>query len=270
MSKRATDFAKARRRSKVSQALAATVGLYELGSDPAGAMRHNAGGREQSVFDMLLSNPAVSPLMRVIHLPFLDDQDVNTTDRWDETASGSGTALTIQDAVGNKAKFTNGAGDNEHYYYELKYEKLQLIAGKDVWFFTSIEIGDVDQADMFVGLCADLASGEIFANRVDCVGFTLADGSGILQAVCTKDGTGAATSTGLTLADATEYWVGFHSNGTSYVDFFAGIKGSEAQRVRISTNLPDDEILAPAFGLQNGEAVANNMTISDIWAFGDR
>ncbi len=267
---RFSDFTKARSRAPVNKALMAAAGLYELGSDPIGARRHNAGGREQSPLDMLLSNPAVSPFMRVMHIPFLDDQDVNTSDRWDETASGSGTALTIQDAVGNKAKFTNGAGNDEHYYYELKYEKLQLIAGKDIWFWTSIAIGDVDQADMFVGLCADLASGTLFANRVDSIGFTLTDESGLLYAACAKDGSETETTTGLTLSDGIEYWVGFHSNGTSWVDFFAGIKGDEIQRVRIITDLPDDEILAPAFGLQNGEAVANSMTISDIWAFGDR
>jgi len=267
---RFTDFTKGRNRSAANRALMAAAGLYELSSDPAGVKRHNAGGREQNVFDLLVSNPAISPFMRVVHVPFLDDQDVNTTDRWDETASGSGSGLAIQDAVGNKAKFTNGTGDDEHYYYELKYEKLQLIAGKDIWFWTSIEIGDVDEADMFVGLCADLASGTLFANRVDSIGFTLTDGSGLLYAVCGKDGTETETTTGLTLADGTEYWVGFHSNGTSYVDFFAGIKGSEIQRVRILTNLPDDEILAPAFGLQNGTTAENTFIISDIWAFGDR
>lgn len=270
MSKRATDWAKARKRSKVSQATMATVGLYELGSDVDGALRHNAGGRERALFDMLLSNPAVSPLMRVVHLPFLDDQDVNTTDRWDESSTGAGSSLAIQDALGNKAKFTNGGNDNDNHYYEMKYEKLQLQSGKDIWFFTSIEIADVDEADMFVGLCADLASGNLFDNRVDAIGFTLADGSGALQAVCTKDSTGSPTSASLTLADATEYWVGFHSNGTSYVDFFAGIIGAESRRIRIATNLPDDEILAPAFGLRNGTGGANDMTISDIWAFGDR
>ena len=271
MGNRFTSFSKARKRAAANRALAAVVGLYELGSDPPGAMRHNAGGREQSPFDLLLSTPAVSPLMRVIHLPFLDDQDVNTTDRYDETNVGSGTSLGIQDAVGNKAKITNAGADNNHYYYELKYEKAQLVAGKDVWFWTSIEVADVDDADLFIGLTADLASGNLFDNRVDSVGFTLTDGSGVLSGLCGKDGAETETTTGLTLADATEYWLGFHSNGVSYVDFFAGIKGAEtAKRVRIPTNLPDDEILAPAFGIRNGASGANTLTISDIWMFIDR
>jgi len=267
---RHTDWVKARRRSRAVASLMATAGLYELGTDEPGVLRHNAGGRERGVFDLLPSNPAVSPEARVVYLPFADDQDVNTSDRWDETASGSGTALAIQDAVGNKAKFTNGTGDDEHYYYELKYEKAQLIAGKDVWFYTSIEIGDVDECDLFVGLCADLASGTLFANRVDSVGLTMTDGSGLLYGACAKDGTETETTTALTLEDDTEYWVGFHSNGVSWVDFFAGIKGSVAQRVRIATNLPDDEILAPAFGLQNGTTAANTLEISDIWLFADK
>jgi len=267
---RFTDWTKARKRSGEGKRIMATAGLYELGSDPPSAKRHNAGGREQSVFDMLISNPAVSPYMRVMHIPFLDDQDVNTTDRWDETNVGSGTSLAIQDAIGNKAKVTNAGADNNHYYYEFKYEKAQLQSGKDLWFWTSIEVGDVDEADLFVGLTADLASGTLFDNRQDSIGFTLTDGSGLLSGVCGKSGTETETTTGLTLADATEYWVGFHSNGTSLVDFFAGIKGAESRRVRIITNLPDDEILAPAFGIRNGTGGANTLTISDIWLFVDR
>lgn len=267
---RFTDFTRARNKSAALKASMASAGLYELGSDPPGSKRHNAGGRERNVFDMLLTNPAVSPLMRVMHLPFLDDQDVSTTDRWDESNSGSGTSLTIQDAVGNKAKVTNGGSDDNYYYYELKYEKAQLQSGKDLWFWTSIEVGDVDEADLFVGLTADLASGNIFDNRQDSIGFTLTDGSGLLSGLCGKNGTETETTTGLTLADATEYWIGFHSNGQSYVDFFAGIKGDESRRVRIPTNLPDDEILAPAFGIRNGTGGANALTISDIWLFVDR
>lgn len=266
---RLTDYTKARRRSPALKSLLAGGGFYELNTDEKGDLRFNAGGRDRSVLDLLPTNPAISPRVRVVHIPFQTAYDVHST-IWDESNLNDGTVLTIQDAIGNKAKFTNDTGDNDYYYYEYVYEKAQLQAGKDIWFYTSIEIGDVDQADMFVGLCADLASGDLFDNRVDCIGFTLADGDATLNAVCTKDGTGAATTCTFDLTDATECWLGFHSNGNTSVDFFAGAKGSETHRVRISSNLPDDEILAPAFGLRNGQAAANTMTISDIWLMIDR
>jgi len=268
---RLSDYVKARRRAPAARMNMAAGGMYELGSDEAGDLRFNAGGRKRSVFDLMPTNPAISPRVRNVHIPFQTAYDVHAT-VWDESSQNAGTPLAIQDSIGNKAKFTNDTGDNDYYYYEYVYEMAQLQSGKDLWFYVSVEIGDVDEADMFVGLCADLASGDLFDNRVDCIGFTLADGSAVLNAVCTKDGTGspAAGDPTLSLTDATEVWLGFHSNGTSYVDFFAGAKGSEVERWRVTTNLPDDEILAPAFGLRNGKGAANSMTISDIHLLIDR
>lgn len=271
MSKRFREYVTARRRSASIRADIAKAGFYSTGADEDGDLRFNVGGRQFSVFDLMPSNPALSPRARIVHVPFQIATDVGSG-VWDESNQNDGTVLTVQDAVGNKAKFTNDTGDNDYYYYEYVYEKAQLIAGKDVWYYTSIEIGDVDEADMFVGLCADLASGDLFDNRVDCVGLTLVDGSAVLNTICTKGGTGAAVASSktLTLSDNTEYFIGFHSNGTSYVDFFAGVPGSEAHQGRIRTNLPDDQIMAPAFGLRNGTNAANTFTISDMWIIMDR
>ncbi|MHC4509975.1 MAG: hypothetical protein ACYTAO_13620 [Planctomycetota bacterium] len=258
------------------QAQLALHGFYGGVDDPFGALRFSAGDRKQNPLDLVVSNPAVSPFALPVCITFRDVDDIDSTNIWTEGSAGSGTPLAIQDAIGNKAKFTNGALDNNYYSYEYKYEKAQLRSGKDVWFITTIEIADVDQADMFVGLMKKLGSGTLFDNRVDCIGLTLTDGSGILQGVCTKDGIGSPTSPAtadiLTLADATQYWVGFHSNGTTAVDFFAGpvsTRDQPAWRQQIRTNLPDDEILAPAFGLRNGQASANDMSITDMWIFMD-
>lgn len=265
------DFTKARRRAKAAQAGLAICGFYELSSDEKGDLRFNAGGRDRNVFDMMPANPAFSPRARNVIIRFQTAYDVHAT-VWDQSKQNDGTVLTIQDAIGNKAKFVNDTGDNDYYYYEYVYEKAKLRSGKDLWFQTSIEIKDVDQGDMFVGLCARLASGNLFDNRVDAIGFVLTDGGATLKAVCTKDGTGSAAAgdPSFDLTDETECWLGFHSNGTSYVDFFAGAKGSETHRWRITANLPDDEELAPAFGLRNGTTAANSMTISDIMCLMDR
>jgi len=265
-----SDYVKARRRSASLKGTLASAGLYELGTDEPGELRFNAGGRERNVFDLLMNKPAISPKSRIVYIPFDNDYAVNTTSVWDESNSGSGTGLTIQDAIGNKAKFTNGGSDNNYYYYEYKYEKGKLQSGKDLWFYTSIEIADADEADMFVGLCADLASGNLFDNRVDAVGITLADGDATLNGVCTKNGTGSPSTMSVDVSDGTEIYVGFHSYGVTHVDFFAGVVGSDAHRLRITSNLPDDEELAPAFGLRNGTGSANAMTISDIWLLMDR
>jgi len=269
MATRFRDLIRARRRSPAGKGALAMGGFYEIGTDEDGDLRTNIGGREFGVFDLLPSNPALSPRVRIVRTQFQTAYDVHAT-VWDESKQNDGTPLAVQDAIGNKAKFINDTGDNDFYYYEYVYEKAKLQAGKDLWFYTSIEIDDVDEGDMFVGLCADLATGNLFDDRVDCIGFTIADGDADLNAVCTKDSTGDPTSCSFDLTDETECWVGFHSNGTTYVDFFAGAKGSETHRKRILLNLPDDEILAPAFGLRNGKAAANEMTISDIYCLIDR
>ena len=260
-----------RSKSASVRATNAAAGVYTVGSDEKGDRRFNAGKRSNNVFDLSPSGPALSPRARLVRPLFQTAYDVHAT-IWDESAQNAGTPLTIQDSVGNKAKFTNDTGDNDFYYYEYVYEKAQLQAGKDVWYYTSIEIADVDEADMFVGLCADLASGNLFDNRVDAIGFVLEDGSAVLKAVCTIDGTGspAAGDPTISLEDNTELWLGFHSKGDEYVEFFAGVKGSEKSRWVVTANLPTDEILAPAFGLRNGTGGANAMTISDITIMIDR
>lgn len=273
---RFSDLIKRARSSKALQAQRAVFGFYEGTSEPFGALRFSAGDRRANPLDLVIGSPAVSPFALPVCITFRDVDDVDTTNIWTEGSAGSGTPLAILDAIGNKAQFINGALDNNYYTYEYKYEKAQLRSGKDLWFITTIEIADVSQCDLFVGLLKKLGSGNLFDNRVDCIGLTLTDESAALQMVCTKDGTGASTSPAtaeaLTLEDATQYWVGFHSNGTTGVDFFAGpvaTKDQPAWRLNIRTNLPDDEILAPAFGLRNGQAVANNMKLTDLWIFMD-
>ena len=245
------------RKSPYVVGLMDNLGLYQYVDDPFGMLRNNEKDPTKAWWHDAPARPA-DPLRRPAHKYFFNrTEDVGST-RFAETASGSGTVLTLQDRRGGWAKFTNGAGDDEHYYYEAVNELAAMVDGKHIWFDTEIEITDVDQADMFVGLCATLASGDLFANRVDCIGFTLADGSGALQYVTTQDGVGAAAATGETLADLTAVKLSFIVTGLTRVDFYVNdvyVATSEA-------NLPDDEEMAFAFGLQNGEAVANAMSLA--------
>jgi len=233
------------------------MGLYQYSDDPFGMLRNNEKDTTKAWWHNAPHKPG-DPLRRPAHRYFFNRTEDVGTGRFAETAVGSGTVLTLQDRRGGWAKFTNAAADNDHYYYEAVNEIALMVDGQHIWFDTEIEITDVDQADMFIGICATLGSGNLFDNRVDCIGFTLADGSGALQYVTTKDGTGAAAATGETLADLTAVKLSFVVTGLTRVDFYV----NDNYVTTSESDVPDDEEMGLSFGLRNGEAVANAMSIA--------
>jgi len=233
------------------------AGFYQKSTDPSWLRRHDGGPMD--------SMPVNPPYLHPVVFKFQDAYDINTSNVWSEAASGSGTGLAVQDARGGKAKFTNGGSDNNYYSYFSKYEVAKLASGKDLWFWTTIAIADVSEADLFVGLCAKLGSGDIFDNRVDAVGFYMTDGDETLFCECNKDGTPTQTTSGVDLADGIEKFVGFHVKSNTKVEFYVGDSGNKPQLVTsMSTNLPDDEEMTVAFALRNGTTAANALTISAI------
>lgn len=233
------------------------LGLYQYENDPFGMLRSNEKDSTKAWWHNTPTRPA-DPLRRPAHKYFWDRTEDVASSRFAESSSGSGTVLTIQDRRGGWAKFTNGAGNNEYYFYEAVNEIAALVDGQHVWFDTEIEITDVDEADLFVGLCSTLGSGNLFDNRVDCVGFTLADGSGALQYVATKDSTGSPAATGETLSDGSSVRLSFIITGLTRVDFYV----DDVHVAGVEANLPDDEEMGFSFGLRNGQAVANAMSIT--------
>lgn len=188
----------------------------------------------------------------------LSDVSVNAFTR---TEVGSGTQLVLQDELGGVAKFTNGAADDDYQMYFSIAECLQIPNDCHITWRTKIRIADVDQADMFVGYCETLGSGNLFDDRVDCVGFYLTDGSPIVKGE-TKATTGSQTSTGITLEDNTwvELLMGIECiSGESFksVNFF--VNGLLVKR--LITTIPTDAMKL-AFGLRNGQAVANSFSIT--------
>ena len=198
-------------------------------------------------------------------LPFFMHRtiDTDTTDIWTEAHSGTGTGLTLQDADGGRAKIVNGTGDNNYYTYFSNGEIVKLSANRQIYLFAhALKIKDVDQADWFMGLCAKLGSGNLFDNRVDAIGFYGTDGSALIRAETNKDGTASQVSTGQSLTDDTEEWLGLHINGTTAVYFYTG--NARGYRCLRTASIPDNEELAVAFGCRNGQAAANEMTVGQI------
>lgn len=240
-----------------NQGLLNKLGMYQYSDDPFGFFRNDEKNTQKGWWHDIIQRPA-SPLW---HPPlrwyFLNTEDVDASS-WTITNSGSGTPLALSDERGGWAISTNGSGDNEYYYYFSLSEIAALVDGKHVWFISSIQVGDVDQADLFVGLCAKLGSGNLFDNRVDSIGYTLADGSGLLSTEANMDGSAQTASTGVTIADGATVELAFVVTGQSRVDFWV----NNAYCCEITTGLPTDEDMAVAFGVRNGQAAANTLSIA--------
>ena len=243
----------------------AIAGLYAQGSDPLGEMRRDAGDHFESLFHGFPLTP-IRPI--ILQYDFTNAYKVNATNVWNATAVGTGTVLTAQAGRGGFAKFVNGASDNDAYDYQAKYAQATLAAAKGTWFITEVMIKTVAKADIFVGLCAPIASGNIFDNRLNSIGFYTDSGGvapGVLWCETTLAGVLTRQNTGVTLADGVKVELGFCVVGVTSVFFFV----NNVYKKVSSSNMPIVD-LAVSFGCRNGEAAANEMTIYPIQVGMDR
>lgn len=240
----------------------------KLTDDLPGIRRANAGGTTLGLWNYAPSVPAfpIGPKVRFFTWTFDAPADiicdaVGANDyRWNETASGTGTRLAVQDVVGGGAKFTNGASDNNYYFYETGAEIAQLVSGYDLWFEIVLQVSDATQSDLFAGVCARLASGNLFDNRVNSVGFRKDDGDTDIDLETSLASSATSSTAQGTLANATDISLGFHYRGDNQrVYFFI----DDTYVNSIATTLPTTEMCV-SFGLRNGEAAAKNMTVKII------
>lgn len=243
---------------------AAQVGLYAYDEGPGmRVVAGIAGGPAQG------QHAAPGPSMRGSNLIWdfyrLDHVLANT---FAIAEVGSGTQLTLQDERAGVAKFTNGSNDNDYQEYFSVSEPGTPTTLRNLALHTiGIKIADVDQADMFFGLCQRLGSGNLFDNRVNSVGFYLADGSAALLAENRLSSSATLSSSLATMADDT--WIELALD-CSVVQTPAGnysrtvfwVNNSEV--ATISLTFPLDVDMCLAFGLRNGEAVANEFSIKQI------
>jgi hypothetical protein len=241
--------------ARISSLVSQIVRKYQ---DPVGTRRYRGRNRVTDQYHYIEGAAPVKPIYgHTLSWGFVNANDVDTTNVWDESNSGAGTSLTVQDEVGGYAKVTNGGGDNNYYYYFDKYEKLAIATDKDIYLRTRMKVGDVDEADVFIGMCKKLAAGDIFDNRVDAIGFYMADGSAVINCECSKDSTATQTASSVSATDGDEITLMIHVISNHTVEFFI----NESWAVEIKTNLPDDEEMAFCFGIRNGTGAANTLSV---------
>lgn len=255
---------KSQGKSSASNWFLATHGLHHYYGDEEGVFRNWKGGPSEFLWHNSPSHPGMPLDGNTVFWLFRKSGDVSS-DAWDITEVGSGTQLALQDERGGVAKATPGAADNNYQQYFSKSEIVQIGSTGVVVYEVKVRVADVDQADMFVGLCSKLGSGNIFDNRVDAIGFYLADGGATIYGITEK--AGASLATGLTtLADDTWVRLGINiscnpDDSTKYVNYFVNRVLYETHDVTEGDRVPT-EAMCFAFGIRNGQASANGFSIA--------
>ena len=182
------------------------------------------------------------------------------------TEAGTGSATeAVTSSAGGALLLTNAAGDNDLDFLQLKGEGFKLSTSKNAYFSARFKVNDVDQSDFVIGLgITDTTP----LDTTDGVFFISADGDAGLDFLVEKDNSATATEDVATMADdtfITTTW--FIDSNASKV--YYSINNADPVGVAI-TNLPDDEELTVSFGIQNGEASAQTMTIDYVVAAVER
>lgn len=166
-----------------------------------------------------------------------------------EAGAGSA-AIAVDDAAGGVLKITNDAADNDSVELQWNSEGFKLATGKPLWFEARVKASDATQSDMIVGLC--ITDTTLVAGMTDGVYFRKDDGDANIDFCTEKNSTETNTDTGSDLVADTFVKLGFFFDGDATV--YAYVDGVLA--ATHTTNIVDDEELAPSFAIQNGEAVA--------------
>ena len=182
------------------------------------------------------------------------------------TEAGTGSATeAVTSSAGGALLLTNAAGDNDLDFLQLKGEGFKLSTSKKAYFSARFKVNDVDQSDFVIGLgITDTTP----LDTTDGVFFISADGDAGLDFLVEKDNSATSKEDVATMADDTFITVTwFIDPDTSKV--YYSVNNAEPVAVA-NTNLPDDEELTVSFGIQNGEASAQTMTIDYVVAAVER
>lgn len=186
---------------------------------------------------------------------------VTSTASWVNTATGAG-SFALADGDGGLALLTNAAGGSDANFYQRIKLGWTLESGKQNWFSIRLKVSDATLSAIVAGLQSQ-----------DTTPLAVSDGVFFIKptAAATVNFSSFASGTGTTLsaiatmvADTFMEWSWWYDGNTTIYAFINGARVGQ-----ITTNIPT-AALTLSFGLQNGEAVAKNMTIDYINAVKER
>jgi|TARA_R110000751_G_scaffold101919_3_gene196297 hypothetical protein len=218
------------------------------------------GVSNQTVGDPLYDYPYLDPFK---FYSYSNDFFTYHSDEWTITTTEAGTgsateALTSQ--AGGALLVTNAAGDNDLDFFNLKGESFKYVSTKRMFFKAKFKVSDATQSDVVMGLTITDTTP---LDTTDGIFFQKDDGDTNIDFNIEKNNSATSNTAIGTLADDTFITVAFayDPNTSSFSIFMDDAKVGEQTTL---TNVPDDEELTIAFGIQNGEAAAKTMTIDYI------
>ena len=218
------------------------------------------GVSNQTVGDPLYDYPYLDPFK---FYSYSNDFFTYHSDEWTITTTEAGTgsateALTSQ--AGGALLVTNAAGDNDLDFFNLKGDSFKYVSTKCMFFKAKFKVSDATQSDVVMGLTITDTTP---LDTTDGIFFQKDDGDTNIDFNIEKNNSATSNTAIGTLADDTFITVAFayDPNTSSFSIFMDDAKVGEQTTL---TNVPDDEELTIAFGIQNGEAAAKTMTIDYI------
>jgi hypothetical protein len=211
---------------------------------------------------------------------FFQDRDINAFatdfDDFFKYAAGDWTLTTVEagagsatealtPGVGGQLLITTDAADNDNDFYQRANEAFKFVSGKSLQFTMRFKLSRVD-GDFMAGL--HITDTDPIGGVSDGIFFRKLAAEAGLSLVVEKNAAESTVEVIDTLVADTWYIVEFYYDGSddkikAYVD------RTGAGSVPL-TNAPDDEDLALSFGVQNGSANAQTLTVDFIGAQEER
>lgn len=205
---------------------------------------------------------------------FFDDfasVNVGTTGTdWLATNVGSTPTYVAASVDGGAVLITNTAGASDSCFLQWQGKNagtaiapFLITAGKRVWFKARFKVSDATLSNIVMGLqSVDTTPLAV----TDGVFFLKPTGAATLNFIVEASSTLTTTTAVATLANNTWIDVGWQYNGIDKIIYYIN---NASVGTSVITNMPTAALTA-SFGIQNGEAVAKNMTVDYIFVAEER
>lgn len=198
---------------------------------------------------------------------YMEDFDYFTAADWVITTveAGAGAATeALVDEDGGVLLITNDNADNDSDFFNKVGESYTFETGKKLWFESRFKTNNATDTDIVMGLqITDTTPLDVS----DGVFFIKADNATSVDFLVEKNNTATTTSGVATVANGAYIRLGFVWDGIDSIGIYVdGVRvGTSA-----TTNLPDDEVMTVSFGIQNGEAAGQMMSVDYIMVAKER
>ena len=199
-------------------------------------------------------------------LTYFNDFFTYTAGDWVVTETQAGATQALTAGSGGWLLLTNSAADDDLVALQKTPAMLDLSSTKQAWFSSRFKVSDVTQSDVVMGMqVVDTTPLDV----TDGIYFLKSDGAATVNIVCRKDASTGSTSASAitTMVADTFVQLDWYYDGAGYL--FYAIDGTVSGSLSVADYFPNTTVTV-SFALQNGEAVAKNMTVDWVGVWQER